>query len=123
MSYSRSKKGPALVLATMLLLLLLPFGCIAGGAYTEAFPRPFSSAKWKVGQGDARCGMIADLQYRVGVVGRTREELVQLLGPAEDNYKDRSVSAWLLCPSFMDVWILEVRWEADRAKSAWVRDT
>jgi hypothetical protein len=67
--------------------------------------------------------MIADLQYRVGVEGRTRAEIFGLLGPPEDEDSDPTVSHWHLCPSFMDIYILEVRWDDGRVVDAWVRDT
>jgi len=46
-----------------------------------------------------------------------------MLGKAEDEDSDPSTSHWHLCPSFMDIWILEVRWHNDRVAEAWVRDT
>jgi len=67
--------------------------------------------------------MIIDLQNRIGLVGRTENDLTRLLGPAEDHDNDTALSHWHLCPSFMDVWILEVRWKNGRAVSAKVRDT
>jgi len=68
--------------------------------------------------------MIADLRYRVGVVGRTRAEIYEMLGPPEDeNNDDPVLDHWHLCPSFMDIYILEVRWRDERVASAWVRDT
>jgi hypothetical protein len=126
MTYVTSKKARVLAAAVIATVMLLPFGCVAGGAYTEAFPRPFDTVNWKNGEGGedvVRCGMIADLQYRVGVVGKTRAELNQLLGPADDQDTDPSLSYWLLCPSFMDIWVLEVQWKANRAEASWVRDT
>lgn len=67
--------------------------------------------------------MIADLTYRVGVVGKSRAELHQMLGEPQDEGEDPASSHWHLCPSFMDIYILEVRWRDDLAVSAWVRDT
>jgi hypothetical protein len=67
--------------------------------------------------------MIADLQYRIGVDGKSRAELVALLGEPADRYNGLEWAHWELCLSFMDVWILEVRWENGRATSARVRDT
>lgn len=123
MGYVPSIKGPLLAVVALATIIALPFGCTAGGAYTEALPRPFNSNKWKIADGDDRCGMIIDLQNRIGIVGRSESELAQLLGPAEDHDKDIALSHWHLCPSFMDVWILEVRWQNGRAVSAKVRDT
>ena len=105
--------------------ILLPLLYIAGGAYTEALPRPFNSTKWKSVDhwGDTRCAMLADLRTRVGIEGKAREELVELLGPDESEETNASISHWHLCPSFMDVWILEVRWDDGIARESWVRDT
>lgn len=110
------------MLGAFILLLLLYFG---GGAYTEALPRPFNSEKWKSVDhwGDTRCAMLADLRARIGIEGKTREELVELLGPDENEKTDSRISHWHLCPSFMDVWILEVRWNDGVARDSWVRDT
>lgn len=96
----------------------------AGGAYTETVPRPFNSDEWKSADtwNDTRCGMLVDLRTRIGVKGKTRKELIGLLGPVDDENVNPSTSHWHLCPSFMDFWILEVSWEGDVAKEAWVRD-
>jgi hypothetical protein len=45
------------------------------------------------------------------------------LGEPEGERGEAGLSHWHLCPSFMDVWILEVRWENGRVSQAWVRDT
>jgi hypothetical protein len=109
-------------------VLALPMACMSlvfPGPYTTAFPRTFNSEQWKAADtwGDARCGMIADLNYRIGIVGKTRTDLVAMLGAPEDEDNDPTLSHWHLCPSFMDVFILEVRWRGDRVEDAWVRDT
>ena len=67
--------------------------------------------------------MIADLSLRIGVVGKTRDELYRLLGDAEDGDDDPTSSHWDLCPSFLDIYILEIRWRGNQAVSAQVRDT
>ena len=67
--------------------------------------------------------MLIDLRWRVGVEGKSRAELTKLLGPPDDQRGEPGTSAWLLCPSFLDIWILEVRWQNDRVADAWVRDT
>jgi hypothetical protein len=98
---------------------------MAGGPYTEALPQPFNSERWKTADtwSDTRCGMIADLMHRKGLEGRTRADLVALLGEPEGEGDETGLSHWHLCPSFMDIWILEVRWENRRVAKAWVRDT
>ena len=126
MAYRMSSKtrwaGCGLMLG---IFVLLPLLYIGGGAYTETLPRPFNSEKWKSADhwGDTRCAMLADLRTRVGIEGRTKKELVELLGPDENESAAANLSHWHLCPSFMDVWILEIRWEGDVAQDSWVRDT
>jgi hypothetical protein len=106
-------------------VLVLTAPWIFGSPYTTALPRTFDSERWKSADTDSdiRCGMIADLNLRVGVVGKTRAELYRLLGEPEDEDNDPASSHWHLCPSFMDIYILEVHWSGDRAGSARVRDT
>jgi hypothetical protein len=115
------KIGSFLIFVAGLALIMAWF---TGGAYTETYPRPFDSGAWKAAEddwGDTRCGMIADLQFRIGLEGKSRREIIRLLGAA--NTDDADVSVWLLCPSFLDYWILEIRWHNGRALSAIVRDT
>jgi hypothetical protein len=115
--------GCFLLLATFIALFSV---WSAGGAYTEAFPRPFDSASWKatdIAKSSRRCGMVADLKFRVGIVGSTVSELNLLLGDPDDPTVYENSSYWVLCPSFMDVWVLEVQWRNGRAISAVVRDT
>jgi hypothetical protein len=107
------------------LFIVLPVLYVSGGAYTETLPRPFDSERWKSTDhwGDTRCAMLTDLRARIGIEGKTRKELVELLGPDENESADANLSHWHLCPSFMDVWILEVRWKNGIAQDSWVRDT
>lgn len=109
----------------LFLLILLPLFYIRGGPHTEAVPQPFSSAEWKDADTwrDTRCAMLSDLRFRIGIEGKSRSELIDLLGQDEDEGSDPNISHWHLCPSFMDVWILEVSWEHDIAADSWVRDT
>jgi hypothetical protein len=127
MTYSdkRSKRlGCAILLIVVAVASALLYGWFEGGPYTSTLPRTFNSKDWKVANDGARCGMLADLRYRVGVVGRTRTELYGMLGkPDDEDSNDPTLDHWHLCPSFMDVYILEVRWRDNRAVSEWVRDT
>ena len=129
MVYSTTNKTRLAGCGIMLLLFIgLPITYLAGGAYTETFPRTFSSESWIAASGNStdderRCGMLADLKYRVGIEGKTREEVVALLGEPEDRRREPGVSYWLLCPSFMDIWVLGVRWENGRAVQTFVHDT
>lgn len=105
--------------------ILLPMLYVRGGAYTEALPRAFNAEKWKTADhlGDVRCAMLVDLRTRIGINGKSRAELFELLGPDETERTDPGLSHWHLCPSFIDVWILEVRWKGGIASDSWVRDT
>jgi hypothetical protein len=126
MSYRMSKKTRVAGCGLMLVIfILLPMLFIGGGAYTETVPRPFNSEVWKSADNwdNTRCAMLADLRTRIGIEGKTREELAELLGPDENERTDTGLSHWHLCPSFMDIWILEVRWKNDIAEDSWVRDT
>lgn len=130
MAGHRTSNATRVIAFTLVVIavLALPVACVSlmfPGPYTTTIPRTFNSEKWKAADtwGDARCGMIADLNYRVGVVGRTRTDLIAMLGEPEDEDNDPSTSHWHLCPSFLDIFILEVRWRNDRAVDAWVRDT
>jgi hypothetical protein len=85
-------------------------------------PRPFQSELWKsAGGGDVRCDMVADLRERIGLVGKTKAQLIELLGPPSDD--GQGGTHYHLCPSFTDIWILEIRWKDGRVASTTVRDT
>ena len=87
------------------------------------YPRPFDSTLWKSasGIGDERCNMVSDLLDRVKLVGRTRSEVVALLG--EPHQHGTGVDHYELCPSLSDIWILEIRWRDGRVASTNIRDT
>ena len=129
MAFGMTTKTRLAGCAIMLLLFVgLPFAYVAGGPYTETFPRLFDRANWIVASpnnidDERRCGMLADLKFRVGIKGRTREEVVSLLGQPEDRRHEPRMSYWLLCPSFLDVWVLGVRWKNGRAVETVVHDT
>ena len=117
-------QGCVLLLALAALVLALLYGWIEGGPYTSSLPRTFYSTGWKAAEGDTRCGMIADLEHRVGIVGRTRPDLYAMLGQPENEDGNASgLDQWHLYPSFMDIYILEVPWKDNRVASARVRDT
>lgn len=85
--------------------------------------RPFNSAGWKAadGQDKVRCAMVADLRHRIGLDGRTEAEVVRLLGaPA---YREGALTTYPLCPSFIDLYILELEWSDGVVVSTRVRDT
>lgn len=127
MPYQGSFKSRGLGCGAMLLVFVIaPAVYFAGGAYTEALPRRFNSQSWIAVRDHVdkrRCGMLADLRLRVGIVGKNRRELTSVLGQPDKEFDDHSSSYWLLCPSYLDYWVLRVRWENDRAIDAIVHDT
>lgn len=128
MSYAPDRSGCIYLVGFFVAVIALLLGWLSGGAYTETFPRPFNAERWKSTTGNdiddnTRCGMMADLKYRVGIVGKTRIELAQLLGESHTSQFELGSSDWFLCPSFLDIWVLHVEWDGDRAVSASVHDT
>ena len=98
------------------------FGVGTPGAMN--LPRPFSASRWKAPDEEryARCSMVADLRHRIGLVGKTRVEIIRLLG-APDEQQSGYPTVYLLCPSMADIFILELEWKQGRVASAIVRDT
>ena len=100
--------------------LIWLFGVGTPGAMN--FPRPFSSELWKAARPGSyvRCAMVSHLRY--GMNGKSRSEVVALLGPDIDGAVDPP-RVYGLCPSLSDVYILEINWVGDRVESTIVRDT
>ncbi len=67
--------------------------------------------------------MIADLRLRVGIEGKSRDDLLGLLGKPEKWRSAPAEEYWPLCPSFLDTWVLTVRWKDERVIDAVVHDT
>lgn len=119
-----------IVVALLAAGVLLFVAWLGGGPYTETWPTKFDRDRWKAAsatwtgpdahEDNTRCGMLMDLRFRVGIAGKSRNELVKLLGEPSG---DESEGFWTLCPSFMDHWILEVEWQHGRAANVNVRDT
>jgi hypothetical protein len=112
--------------ATALVVTLLTswaFGLGTPDAFN--FPRPFNAAKWKSANtwGDTRCGMVADLRHRIGLIGKSRTKIEAMLGKPEEQNSNDQLSVYLLCPSLADIFILELRWKNDQVVSVNVRDT
>lgn len=96
-------------------------------------PKPFTSARWKASDGTSsygRCSMINDLRDRVGLVGKTKAQVVELLGPDETHrifrYEKPSAGeprTYVLCPSDMDYYVLTLDWRDGRVTAAdvWLR--
>ena len=109
------------LLVAAVLVLLGTTGCFPGLAMVK-HPQAFNSRIWKsVGMDQRRCDMVDDLHTRVGVVGRTRSELIALLGEPEAD--GQGGDHYHLCLSLADVWILEVDWKDGRVASTSIRDT
>lgn len=107
-----------LLLLGLLPLLLWPF---FGDHELSDTPRAFSAGAWKAAKGNDRCDMVEDLVKRVGLTGRSRDEVRLLLGEPESH--GNGPDHYDLCPSPMDVYILEVRWKNGVVTSALIRDT
>lgn len=85
-----------------------------------SFPRPFSSELWKEakegavdGSDDVRCRMVLDLRVRVGLVGRSQADVIGMLGDEREDQRQRP-DHYILCPSFGDYYVLELRWANGR---------
>jgi hypothetical protein len=118
-------RGELIIAASgALVILFVVWSC--GLATPDAFnlPTPFSSTRWKASTDwrEARCSMVADLTHRVGLVGRTESQITNMLGKPDER-EDSSTTAYLLCPSMADIYILELTWTQGRVASARVRDT
>lgn len=85
----------------------------------------FDPTAWKAAdtlRDTTRCDMVTDLQNRGGLKGLTQAEVIQRLGEP-DSHDDTSLMHYHLCPSFMDIRILELQFEDGRVMSTRVRDT
>lgn len=87
-------------------------------------PRPFDSERWKAAGHDAdlRCTMVTDLKHRVGLIGKTKQDVLQLLGRPDDQ-NGGLPTGYLLCPSLFDFYILRLGWRDDRVASATLGST
>lgn len=94
--------------------------CIGGTDYAKN-PRRFDAQQWGAALGGDRCDMVDDLRERVGLEGKGRAEVIALLGEPETH--GDPPDHYHLCPSSMDVWILEIDWENGRVASTRIRDT
>jgi hypothetical protein len=123
------KLGCVVSLGLVVLVAALLVVWLFGRPYTSTLPRSFNSEAWKAANptgypdDDTRCGMIADLRLRIGIEGKTREELLQLLGEPQTWRAEPKTEYWPLCPSFLDIWVLTVRWKDERAVEAVIHDT
>ena len=115
----------ALILAALALIAISIVWLFGVGTPGMAnLPLPFDSQRWKVAgyRADTRCSMVMDLKHRIGLVGRTRGDVLKLLGEP-DQTKDGFPIGYLLCPSFADIFILRLDWAGGRVISAQVGDT
>lgn len=96
-------------------------GCGDKGMELTSSPRTFDTQSWLADQGTDRCDMAQDLTVRIGLKGRTRAELGELIGAP--GKRDGQSDFYYLCPSAMDIYVLEIRWRDDRVADAVIRDT
>jgi hypothetical protein len=118
--------GLKVTIAGVVALLCLGAVWAFGLATPDAFdlPTPFSSSRWKATDGShyARCSMAADLTHRIGLIGRSEDEVVSLLGKPEGEQNGFPIF-YELCPSLADTYILELTRKSGRVASVAVRDT
>lgn len=102
--------------------------CCAGLAACDVFsddmttePRSFSADAWRANRGNARCDMVEHLVDHIGLTGRSRSDLYKMLGAPDS--ASGGADFYHLCPSFMDIYVLEIRWRDDKVRVARVRDT
>lgn len=109
-----------LIIALVALTILSVFETRTPGVLTDR--KPFHSSRWKASSGwqNTRCGMVSDLTHRVGLKGRTKREIIELLG-MPDVEVNGSTSSYVLCPSLDNVHILELTWQHGRVASLRVR--
>ena len=70
-------------------LTLLTFGvCVAVpvGNYLLYSTRPFDADRWQRGDSRQRARMVADLRFSGILLGKSRNEVVELLGPPDREY-------------------------------------
>lgn len=96
-------------------------GCDGISAEMTTEPRSFSADAWRNNRGNARCDMVEHLVDHIGLTGRTRSDLYKMLG--EPDSSSGGADFYHLCPSFMDIYVLEIRWRDDTVGAARVRDT
>lgn len=110
------RRRRVLMIALVAFSVLLLIEMTTPGAFN--LPMRFSSSHWKASSGwqQTRCRMMADLKHRVGLTGRSQQEVIELLG-VPDIAVDASTSAYLLCPMLDDVYILELVWQQGRVAS------
>jgi hypothetical protein len=60
--------------------------------------------------------MMADLRFRVGLVGRSEAEVVELLGN-DDDEATGPPTFYVLCPDLIDFYYLEIEWKDGRVAS------
>lgn len=110
------------VFVMLALALVWLFGI--GTPLFMAFPRSFDSGLWKTADrfDNARCRMVGDLTHRIGLVGRTADEVHRILGPPDEG-EEGSITGYFLCLSAADYFIMELTWQGDRVAAVEVRDT
>jgi hypothetical protein len=75
----------ALLLVADVVFVTLLFAC-SPTPYTDRGPLPFTPATWRAGASDphgSRYLMLADLTARIDLVGMTRTQILDLLGPMQ----------------------------------------
>jgi hypothetical protein len=99
----------------------------------QNLPRPFQSSVWKSADGfntKVRCSMVSDLRHRVDLVGRSRADVIKLLGPDQtrDIHPHEAPSSaepklYVLCPDFPDWMVMTLEWQNGRVTNTDVWQT
>jgi len=74
--------------------------------------------------------MVGDLRNRIGLVGRSRAEIIALLGPGETReiYPQNKSSpseptTYVLCEDFPDYIVMTIEWRNGRVSQTYVSQT
>ena len=120
------RRAAVIALPLLLLLLVVLFAWFLGLGTPGMMnlPRPFDSEQWKAADPSSkvRCGMAADLRYRIELVGKSDAEVLELLGQADDEAAGPP-TFYVLCPDLIDFYYLEIEWKDGRVASTRVRLT
>ncbi|MCU0731280.1 MAG: hypothetical protein MUE84_06800 [Hyphomonas sp.] len=96
-------------------------GCSGDSPQLTLSPQTFTAKDWQANRGNDRYDMVQDLIERVGLRGRGRTEVLALLkAPGK---RDGPSDLYFLCPSDMDIYVLQIGWGDEKIASATIRDT
>ena len=134
----RARQRRSIILAPLLAGLIF-FGMLiswffgVGTPNAQNLPRPFQSKVWKASDGfqtKARCSMVGDLRNRIGLVGRSRTDIVALLGAGDtreiyphEKSSSSQPTTYVLCEDFPDYIVMTIEWQNGRVSRTYVSQT